>query len=307
MRGARRLPGGRGQPPPSVLRERHLGIVRFEASVPQLAGHLLVPLVETLAVVRELAAAHEVAVAQPDLAEPVGVGEASGARPRRCRPRLAPGCPPPDRRSTRRRSSRPGRGARPRGGPPGSPRPAARCVRTGRARRTPRSACTRSRTRRCTDRRPRRSWAAWRPRIGRPSTRTGSRRWRSAKREPEPARRRRRRCRPPRRRRRGSGCRPRSRTRPARTVCEHLEREPRAAPAGSAVAVRRRFVATGRRPSCRRARSAARRRRSPPRARGAPPPRRGPAGRGADRGCAGDGGRRPARDSRSRASPARAG
>ena len=32
-------------------------------------------LIEALAVVRELAAAHEVAVSQPDLAEPVGIGE----------------------------------------------------------------------------------------------------------------------------------------------------------------------------------------------------------------------------------------
>ena len=266
----RRRPG-RAQPARPSLRERHLGIVRIEAPVPQLAGHLLVPLVEALAVVRELAAADEVAVAQPDLAEPVGIGEASGARPRRCRPRRAPGCPPPDRRSTCRRSSRPGPGGPPRGGPPGSPRPAARCGRTGRARRRSRSACTRSPTRRCTDRPPRRPWAAWRPRTGRPWTPTGSRPGRGEA-QPEP-----------------------DRVVDVVAALDHVVAEvadadhvvgadraaapsgaPRAA-AARAPGARRRSrrprvqSARGTRPSCRRARSGARRRRSPPRARGARP------------------------------------
>src|SRR6267143_2777451 len=50
-------------------------VARVELPVPELAGDLLVALVEPFAVVRELAAAHEVAVAEADLPEPVGVGE----------------------------------------------------------------------------------------------------------------------------------------------------------------------------------------------------------------------------------------
>ena len=47
-----------------------------EVAIPQLAGHLLVLLVEAFAVVGEQAAAHFVATAQPHLLPPIGVGEA---------------------------------------------------------------------------------------------------------------------------------------------------------------------------------------------------------------------------------------
>src|SRR6266404_5623265 len=44
-------------------------------AVPELARHLLVLLVQALAVVGELAAPHEGAVAEADLPEPVGIGQ----------------------------------------------------------------------------------------------------------------------------------------------------------------------------------------------------------------------------------------
>src|SRR2546425_3244620 len=58
----------------SVARQARLRRVDVHA-VPQLAGHLLVLLVEPLAVVGELAAPHEVAIAEADLPEPVGIGQ----------------------------------------------------------------------------------------------------------------------------------------------------------------------------------------------------------------------------------------
>src|SRR3990172_2554999 len=74
--------GGRGRPPCrrgeaalAVARELHRRVAGLELPIPELAGDLLVALVEPLAVVRELAAAHEVAVPEADLPEPVGVGK----------------------------------------------------------------------------------------------------------------------------------------------------------------------------------------------------------------------------------------
>src|SRR5687768_14289913 len=69
-------PGGRAEPAPPVGGERDGGIRAIEIAVPQLAGDLLVMLVQPLAVVRELASAHQMAVAEVNLAEPVGVREA---------------------------------------------------------------------------------------------------------------------------------------------------------------------------------------------------------------------------------------
>src|SRR5262245_51620520 len=44
-------------------------------TIPELAGHRLVTLVQPLAVVRELAASHQMPEAERDLSKPVGVGE----------------------------------------------------------------------------------------------------------------------------------------------------------------------------------------------------------------------------------------
>src|SRR5690606_16708242 len=52
----------------------HVGAVR-EVTIPELAGHFLVLLVEALAVVRVDAAPHRAAVAELDLEPPIGVGE----------------------------------------------------------------------------------------------------------------------------------------------------------------------------------------------------------------------------------------
>src|SRR6267143_6052521 len=71
----RRLPRRRRQAALAVACEPHGRVARVELPVPELAGDLLVALVEPFAVVRELAAAHERAVAEADLPEPVGVGE----------------------------------------------------------------------------------------------------------------------------------------------------------------------------------------------------------------------------------------
>src|SRR5713226_5491428 len=65
----------RRQPALAVARERDRRVPRVEFPVPELAGDLLVALVEALAVVRELAPAHELAVARADLPEPIGIGE----------------------------------------------------------------------------------------------------------------------------------------------------------------------------------------------------------------------------------------
>src|SRR5512145_3372273 len=63
------------KPPLAIGRHGDGRIAGHELPVPELAGHLLVPLIEPLAIVGELAAPHEVTEAQPDLPEPVGVGE----------------------------------------------------------------------------------------------------------------------------------------------------------------------------------------------------------------------------------------
>ena len=206
-------PGGAAEAPLAVAGEADPGVVELHA-IPELAGDLLVVLVERLAVVGELAAAHEVAVAQPDLAEPVGIGQRLarggdevGLALGQDRLGLLEGADATARHH-RRGVTGGADGARE------SPRPAARCGRTGRARRRSPWACTRSRTVRCRDRPPRRPWADARPRSGRPWTRTGSRR-----RPPRTARRTTPRpragCRPRSRRRRESGRRRRSR-RPTR-------------------------------------------------------------------------------------------
>src|SRR5713226_160329 len=70
-----RAPRRRRQPALAVARERDRRVTRVEFPVPELAGDLLVALVEALAVVRELAPAHELAVARADLPEPIGIGE----------------------------------------------------------------------------------------------------------------------------------------------------------------------------------------------------------------------------------------
>src|SRR3979409_1994910 len=63
----------------AVAGERDVGGVELVA-IPQLAGDLLVLLVERLAVVGELAAPDLVALALADLEEPVGVGQALARR-----------------------------------------------------------------------------------------------------------------------------------------------------------------------------------------------------------------------------------
>jgi len=72
---AGRRPRRRAETAPAVAREPDRGVAGLELPVPQLARDLLVALVEPLAVIRELAAPHEIPVAEPDLPEPVGVGE----------------------------------------------------------------------------------------------------------------------------------------------------------------------------------------------------------------------------------------
>src|SRR6185436_5871474 len=69
----------RDQPALAVGRERDARGVELIA-IPQLARHLLVLLVERLAVVGELTATDLGATALPDLGEPVGVGEALARR-----------------------------------------------------------------------------------------------------------------------------------------------------------------------------------------------------------------------------------
>src|SRR5207247_2548674 len=70
-----RPPGRRPQPSLAVERHPNVALARRDVTVPELARHLLVALIEALAVVRELAASHLGPEAEPDLPEPVGVGE----------------------------------------------------------------------------------------------------------------------------------------------------------------------------------------------------------------------------------------
>src|SRR3989338_7302671 len=60
--GRGRRPHRRGEAALAVARALHRCVAGLEVPVPELAGDLLVALVEPLAVVRELAATHEVAV-----------------------------------------------------------------------------------------------------------------------------------------------------------------------------------------------------------------------------------------------------
>src|SRR3954471_17313476 len=64
----------RGQAALAVGRALHAGCVEIHP-VPELARDLLVFLVEPLAVVRVGAAAHVATAPEPDLAEPVGIGQ----------------------------------------------------------------------------------------------------------------------------------------------------------------------------------------------------------------------------------------
>src|SRR5207248_10353349 len=70
----RRRPRRRRQPALAVARQARVGRVDLHA-VPELARHLLVLLIQALAVVGELAAPHEGTVAEADLSEPVGIGQ----------------------------------------------------------------------------------------------------------------------------------------------------------------------------------------------------------------------------------------
>ena len=178
------------------------------------------------------------AAPEPDLPEPVGIGErlprrrddvGVAAREHALRLRRTGGC-----RRRRRPASRSPRRARRRGS-----RAAAATLRAERAAlvRDAPSACTRSRSARCTDTRPRRPSAAWRPRTCRPSTARGSRSQRARARRRSSARRRRG-CRP----RCTSSQRKRQPTTQARADArahrgEHLERQPHALLARAAVAV----------------------------------------------------------------------
>src|SRR5262245_4621312 len=69
-----RRPRRRAQAAAAVARETDR-VAGIERAIPELARDLLVALVEPLAVVRELAAPHPVAVPEPDFPEPVGIGE----------------------------------------------------------------------------------------------------------------------------------------------------------------------------------------------------------------------------------------
>src|SRR5262249_54730722 len=68
------VPERRGGAALAVFGLLDAGLVERDA-VPELARHLLVLLVEAFAVIRELADADFLAAAEPDLQEPVGVGE----------------------------------------------------------------------------------------------------------------------------------------------------------------------------------------------------------------------------------------
>src|SRR5262249_17118356 len=68
-------PGRRLEPTLAVERHPNVALARRDVTIPELARHLLVALIEALAVVRELAASHLAPEAEPDLPEPVGVGE----------------------------------------------------------------------------------------------------------------------------------------------------------------------------------------------------------------------------------------
>src|SRR5262245_5015482 len=77
---ARRRPRGRAESTLAVAGEPDRRIGGIELPIPELAGDLLVALVEALAVIREFAAPHEGTVAEPDLPEPVRIGEALARR-----------------------------------------------------------------------------------------------------------------------------------------------------------------------------------------------------------------------------------
>ena len=68
------LPAWRNQPALAIAAAGNIRLVE-RLAIPQLARHLLVHLVEPLAVVRERAAPDAVAVTLLDLQEPVGIGE----------------------------------------------------------------------------------------------------------------------------------------------------------------------------------------------------------------------------------------
>ena len=149
--------------------ERDVGLVE-RVAIPQLAGHLLVLLVERLAVVRELAAADLGAAAQRASSGTSRDRRASGAPTRRCRPRRARGSPRPASKSQMPPAATTGvveAG--------GAHRARGSSAASGTLRReraalvgVDRSACTRSRSGRCTDTPPRRPSAASRPRTCRP-------------------------------------------------------------------------------------------------------------------------------------------
>ena len=145
-------------------------------AIPQLARHLPMTLIERFAVVGERAAAHLAAEAEPDLAEPVGIGQrlarraddvgGAGGEDRFGLVERMDAAGDDDRRVEAGVAHAPVGCARD-VGDVAAERSA--CV----ARRS--SACTPSRSRRCTDRRPRRPPAASHPRICRRATATGSR------------------------------------------------------------------------------------------------------------------------------------
>ena len=157
---------------PSLLRGTS-GLVE-RLSVPQLARHLLVHLVEALAVVGERAPADLVAAPEPHLQEPVGIrkrlprrADDVGRAGREDLLRLLEGVDAPghdDRASRSRRLV----------SPHGCVMPARRCGRMAPPCRPGRSACTPIRCGRYTDTRPSRPSAASRPRTCRRATTTGN-------------------------------------------------------------------------------------------------------------------------------------
>src|SRR5919197_6374071 len=75
----RRPPGRSDEPALTVGRQRDAGFVEKRA-IPELAGHLLVTLIQTFAVIRELAAPHVAAESEPNLHEPIGIGQRLACR-----------------------------------------------------------------------------------------------------------------------------------------------------------------------------------------------------------------------------------
>src|SRR5262245_31469307 len=84
-------PARRDETPLTIARERDVGRVELDA-IPQLAGDLLVLLVERLAVVRELAAPDLAAATLADLQPPVRLGQADATRSASPRSRSASAC-----------------------------------------------------------------------------------------------------------------------------------------------------------------------------------------------------------------------